>query len=199
MPTRFEAYRMRDGVTPLAEGYFNPLLADIDARIAQLEDQRADLQRVIDDLTSFGLQRIDTLVGPAMAALNQALSDALAQRDALIAALGNVGNLATQSQLSAAVQAEAAERTAALAAEAGAREQAIAQATARPTAATYTYDSAGRISGVSETLPSGTRTTTYTYDSAGRVTQSVATEGSTIRTTTYSYDANGALTGFMVS
>ena len=98
MPTRFEAYRMRDGVTPLAEDYFNPLLADIDARIAQLEDRRADLQRVIDDLTAFGLQRIDTLIGPAMASLNQALADALAQRDALIAA---VGNLATQAQLAA--------------------------------------------------------------------------------------------------
>jgi len=98
MPTRFEAYRMRDGVTPLAEDYFNPLLADIDARIAQLEDQRADLQRVIDNLTAFGLQRIDTLVGPAMASLNQALADALAQRDALIAAVGNV---ATQAQLAA--------------------------------------------------------------------------------------------------
>ena len=101
MPTRFEAYRMRDGVTPLAEDYFNPLLADIDARIAQLEDRRADLQRVIDDLTVFGLQRIDTLVGPAMASLNQALADALAQRDALIAAVGNVANLATQAQLAA--------------------------------------------------------------------------------------------------
>lgn len=199
MPTRFEAYRMRDGVTPLAEDYFNPVHADIDARIAQLEDQRADLQRVIDELTAFGLQRIDTLVGPAMAALNQALSDALAQRDALIAAVGNVGNLATQAQLTAAVQAEADARAAALTAEAGAREQAIAQAAARPTAASYTYDSAGRISSVTETLPSGARTTTYTYDSAGRVTQSVVTEGSTARTTTYNYDANGALTGFTVS
>lgn len=199
MPTRFEAYRMRDGVTPLAEDYFNPLLADIDARIAKLEDQRADLQRVIDDVSAFGLARIDTLIGPAMASLNEALADALAQRDALIAAVGNVENLATQAQLAAAVQAEAAERTAALAAEAGAREQAIAQATARPTAATYTYDAAGRISSVTETLPSGTRTTDYTYDSAGRVTQSVATEGSVTRTTAYSYDSSGALTGFTVS
>lgn len=199
MPTRFEAYRMRDGVTPLAEDYFNPLLADIDARIAQLEDKRADLQRVIDDLTAFGLQRIDTFVAPAMAALNAALSDALAQRDALVAAVGDVGNLATQAQLTAAVQAEATARASALAAEAAARDAAIAQATARPTGAAYTYDSAGRIASVGETLPSGTRTTTYSYDAAGRVTQAVLTQGSTTRTTTYSYDSTGTLTGWTVT
>jgi DNA repair exonuclease SbcCD ATPase subunit len=140
MPTRFEAYRMRDGVTPLAEDYFNPLLADIDARIAQLEDQRADLQRVIDDLTAFGLQRIDTLIGPAVASLNQALADALAQKNAvmaslnqalaeataqlnaLIAAVGNVANLTTQAQLTAAIQAEQTARQQAIAAEQAARE-----------------------------------------------------------------------------
>jgi len=132
MPTRFEAYRMRDGVTPLAEDYFNPLLADIDARIAQIEDRRADLQRVIDDLTVFGLQRIDTLVGPAMASLNQALADALAQRDALIAAVGNVADLATQAQLASAISAEQAARQAAIQAEQTARQQAIsAEQTAR--------------------------------------------------------------------
>lgn len=122
MPTRFEAYRMRDGVTPLAEDYFNPLLADIDARIAQLEDKRADLQRVIDDLTAFGLQRIDTLVAPAMASLNQALADALAQRDALIAAVGNVANLATQAQLASAIAAEQTARQSAIEAEQTARQ-----------------------------------------------------------------------------
>jgi DNA repair exonuclease SbcCD ATPase subunit len=140
MPTRFEAYRMRDGVTPLAEDYFNPMLADIDARIAQLEDQRADLQRVIDDLTAFGLQRIDTLIGPAIASLNQALADALAQKNSvmaslnqtlaeataqlntLIAVVGNVANLATQAQLAAAIQAEQTERQQAIAAEQTARE-----------------------------------------------------------------------------
>lgn len=199
MPTRFEAYRMRDGVTPLSEDYFNPLLADIDARMAKLEDQRADLQRVIDELTAFGLQRIDTLVGPAMQQLNDALADAIAQRDALVAAVGDVGNLATQAQLTAAVQAEATARASALAAEATARDAAIAQATARPTGASYTYDSSGRIASVTETLPSGTRTTTYSYDAAGRVTQAVLTQGSTTRTTTYSYDDAGTLTGWTVT
>lgn len=185
MPTRFDAYRMRDGVTPLAEDYFNPLLADIDARIAQIEDQRADLQRAIDDLTAFGLQRIDTLIGPAMQVLNNALADAITQRDALVA---DVGNLATQTQLTAAIQSEQT-----------ARQQAIADATAQPSAATYTYDAVGRVSSISETLPSGTRTTTYTYDSKGRVTQAVQTLNGVTRTTAYTYDANGVLTGFTVT
>lgn len=188
MPTRFEAYRMRDGVTPLAEDYFNPVLADIDARIAQIEDQRADLQRVIDDLTAFGLSRIDTLIGPAMETLNAALTDALAQRDALAEAIAAIGDIATSAQLADAVAAEAA-----------ARQQAIADATAQPSAATYTYDSEGRVSSISETLPSGTRTTTYTYDSNGRVTQAVQTLNGVTRTTAYTYDANGVLTGFTVT
>lgn len=188
MPTRFEAYRMRDGVTPLAEDYFNPVLADLDARIAQLEDQRASLQGVIDDLTVFGLQRIDMLIGPAIAQ-TQATLDALQElRADLEAAIGNVGNLATQTQLTAAIQSEQT-----------ARQQAIAGATAQPSAATYTYDSEGRVSSISETLPSGTRTTTYTYDSNGRVTQAVQTLNGVTRTTAYTYDANGVLTGFTVT
>lgn len=114
MPVRFNAYRMRDGVTPLAEDYFNPTLADIDARIAALEDQRTDLQRVIDEVSAFGLQRIDTFVSPAMQGLNDALRDAQSLRDALVAAVGDVADLATSAHVEAAVQAEAQARSAAL-------------------------------------------------------------------------------------
>lgn len=110
MPTRFESYRMRDGVTPLAEDYFNPVLADIDARIADLEARRADMQAVVDDLTRFGLARIDVLVGPVMAEVNAMLADARAQRDALIAALGDVSTVVRQPQLDAAMAAEQAAR-----------------------------------------------------------------------------------------
>ncbi|MDW8337111.1 MAG: hypothetical protein RMK34_09100, partial [Tepidimonas sp.] len=99
MPTRFEAYRVRDGVTPLSQDYFNPVLADIDARIAELEARRADLQAVIDDLTRFGLQRIDTIIGPAIAQMDATLDDLEQRRDQLLAAINNVGDLATQTQL----------------------------------------------------------------------------------------------------
>lgn len=103
MPTRFESYRMRDGVTPLAEDYFNPVLADIDARIAELESRRADLQGVIDELTRFGLQRIDTLIGPTLHAADAMLDELRAQRDALLASLGDISTLVRQAQLDAAI------------------------------------------------------------------------------------------------
>ena len=103
MPSRFEAYRMRDGVTPLAEDYFNPVLADIDARIADLEARRADMQAVVDELSRFGLTRIDTLIGPTLQAADAMLDELRAQRDALIADSTAVG----RAVLTAADQAAA--------------------------------------------------------------------------------------------
>jgi YD repeat-containing protein len=173
MPVRFPAYRMRDGVTPLSEDYFNPLLSDIDARIAQLEDLRADLQGVIDDLTAFGLQRIDVLIGPAAAELNAMLDELRSRRDELVAAIGNVGDLVTQAQLGAA----------------------IAQATAPASAIAITLDASGRIATLTETLPGGARSTTLTYDTAGRVASAVSVQGDLTRTETYAYDAQGRLSG----
>lgn len=115
MPTRFDAYRMRDGVTPLAEDYFNPLLADIDARIAALEERRADLDGAISSLQGFGLERIDAVMQAPLAQLNAAIADAMALRDALQAAVGNVFDLATKTQLQAAEQ-RASDQTEAIAA-----------------------------------------------------------------------------------
>lgn len=115
MPTRFEAYRMRDGVTPLAEDYFNPILSDIDARIAALEERRADLDGAISSLQGFGLERIDAVMQAPLAQLNAAIADAMAMRDALQAAVGNVFDLATKTQLQAAEQ-RASDQTEAIAA-----------------------------------------------------------------------------------
>ncbi len=42
MPIRFEAYRMRDGVTPLSQDYFNPVFGDLDARIDLANDRIQD-------------------------------------------------------------------------------------------------------------------------------------------------------------
>ena len=184
MPTRFDAYRMLDGVTPLSEDYFNPVLRDIDARIAEIEDRRADLLRVIDDLSAFGLQRIDALIGPAVAELNAMLDDLRSRRDELVAAIANVGDLATQAQLGAAI---AAEQTA--------RQAAIAQATAPASAIAITLDASGRIATFTETLPGGARSTTLTYDTAGRLASAVSVQGDLTRTETYAYDAQGRLSG----
>lgn len=210
MPTRFEAYRMRDGVTPLSEDFFNAVFGDIDTRIAELEARRADWQGVVDELTAFGLQRIDTLVGPSMAEVNAMLAQLRQRRDELEAAIGNVGDLATQTQLGAAIDGEQEARTAAIAAEAAARQAAIvgeqsaravaiALATAKPSAATYTYNGAGRVTGAREELPAGERITTLTYDTAGRVATVAEAQSGRTRTTTYGYDTAGRVAGYEVA
>ncbi|RPE72539.1 YD repeat-containing protein [Tibeticola sediminis] len=187
MATRYPAYRMQDGLTPLSADYFNFVFADIDTRIAELEARRADLQGVIDDLTRFGLQRIDALIGPSMQAVDDMIADLGARRDALVAALAGVGEVVTQTQLQAAITAEQV-----------ARDEAIATATARPYTVTYSHDGELRVSGMSETLPSGTRTTTYSYDGAGRLTQAASVLGGRTRTTSYHYDSTGALASYTV-
>lgn len=208
---------MRDGETPLSQDYFNPIFGDIDARIADLEERRADLQTVVDELTQFGLQRIDTLVGPAMAEVNTMLELLRLRRDQLETAIGNVGDLATQTQMDTAigdamdaeaqarneaitlaVQAEATARAAEVTAEAAARAAAIALATARPSASTVTYDGSGRVSGITETLPQGVRATVLTYTAAGRVNTVAETLAGKTRTTTYAYDGAGRVSGYEV-
>ena len=217
MPKRFDKYRMRDGETPLSEDFFNPVFGDIDTRIADLEERRADLQGVVDELTKFGLARIDTLVGPAMAEVTAMLQQLRERRDQLEAAIGNVGDLATRTQMTqaigdaiaaevearnfvieVAVQAEATARAAAVTDEAAARAIAIARATAKPSAATFTYDGAGRVTGITETLPQGVRSTVLGYTPAGRVDTVAETLAGKTRTTTYAYDGAGRVSGYAV-
>ena len=208
---------MRDGQTPLSEDFFNGVFGDIDTRIADLEERRADMQGVVDELTRFGLARIDTLVGPSMAEVNAMLVQLRQRRDELEAAIGNVGDLATQTQMDSAigdamdaeaqarneaitvaVQAEATARAAEVTAEAAARAAAIALATARPSAATVTYDGNGRVSGITETLPQGVRSTVLTYNAVGRVNTVAETLAGKTRTTTYAYDGAGRVSGYAV-
>ncbi len=214
MPKRFDAYRMKDGATPLSEAFFNPVFGDIDSRIADLEERRADLQAVMEELSKFGLQRIDVLTSRAMNEMNAVLVELRDVRDELTA--GTKLAAAIQAEQSArgqaiaqAVQAEAVARTeavaelasasaAAMAQEAAARAAAIAQATALPSAATITYDAAGRVSGATETLPAGERITTFTYADGDRVaSMAVALAGNT-RITTYGYDGQGRMGGYAV-
>ena len=54
---------------------------------------------MVDELTKFGLQRIDTLVGPAMAEVTAMLELLRERRDQLEAAIGNVADLATRIAL----------------------------------------------------------------------------------------------------
>lgn len=65
----------------------------------------------------------------------------------------------------------------------------------------FTYDAAGRITDLVETLPGGvlTRDTSFTYDSHGRVATSVAVFGSVTLTTAYAYNSAGQLTGLTIT
>lgn len=65
MPSRFEAYRMKDGVTRLGEAFFNEIFRDIDLRLSRIEEQRNSLDLYVDDFAKLGLQRIDEVLRDA--------------------------------------------------------------------------------------------------------------------------------------
>lgn len=201
MPIRFDAYRMRDGVTPLSQDYFNAVFGDVDARIADLEERRASLQQVTDELTRFGLARIDTLLGPSMAEVAATLAYLYQKRAELEAAVGDIGHLVTtgtlntalaqeQTARSNAIADEALARSNAIAAEALARTQAIAAAHA-PVNTMIVARTGARITGITE---NGV-TTTFGYDGNGRVATISYPRAGKTRTETYSYNGAGQLTG----
>ncbi|HWO57703.1 MAG TPA: hypothetical protein VNN55_09075 [bacterium] len=69
MPSRFEKYRFRDGVTPLSEDTFNRVLRDIDLRIVALEEIKASWEEAVRILTDQGLLRINEALLPALETL----------------------------------------------------------------------------------------------------------------------------------
>ncbi|WP_422842586.1 hypothetical protein [Acidovorax sp. M2(2025)] len=210
MPTRFEKYRMRDGETPLSQDYFNPIFGDIDARIADLEERRADLQSVVDELTQFGLARIDTLVGPSMAEVNAMMVQLRQRRDELEAAVGNVGDLATKTQLDAAMATVGADLDALEAAVAALQDGKVASVNGQagpivtlqpahlglgpangPSALVLTRDAQGRLATVTCTVAGKPAVQTLGYDAQGRVGTVTTTYDGRTRVETLTYDANG--------
>lgn len=157
MPLRFENYRMRDGITPLAEDYFNPVLRDLDTRIAALEDKRADLQGVIDQLSKFGLERINALMGPAIESLNDLLDQARDKLEELKIAIEE-----TTKRLSVAT----------LSYDQKGRLTSVVESLVNNTVRTtsLSYDENRLIEEV-VSYQGLTLTTTYSYDSKGRLTQ----------------------------
>lgn len=167
MPTRFDRYRMTDGKTPLAAGYFNPVLSDIDVRLAALEDLKVSWIEALGEVTRFGLDRINIALVPNIELVSALISQARAQLAMLEIDAAN---------LSASVNA--------------------ALATVElPSAVTCSYDTDGRVSSVTEILPAGTRTTTTAYDLDGRVSIVAITFAGSTRTEIYAYNASGQLTG----
>ena len=77
MPSRFDAYRMKDGATPLSERFFNPVFRDIDLRIASIEELRIAWDEVVRTVTDLGLVRINEVLAPAFSEMqaNMELAD----------------------------------------------------------------------------------------------------------------------------
>ncbi|WP_313473946.1 glycine-rich domain-containing protein [Stutzerimonas kunmingensis] len=99
MPSRFDRYRMQDGLTRLGEAYFNAIWRDIDLRIASLEDLRIAWAEAVRMLTETGLIRINEILAPAFADVTDKAAQVEAMRvaaQALITLLedriANAGN-----------------------------------------------------------------------------------------------------------
>lgn len=107
MPARFDKYRMRDGVTPLAERYFNSVFQDIDARIADIEARKISYDEAVKTLTDFGLLRINEVLAPSMDELAAAMDAVEARRVELDAAITTVtqtlGEIVTRTYLDQAL------------------------------------------------------------------------------------------------
>lgn len=70
MPTRFHLYRFTKK-TPLSDEVFNRIFSDIDLRIAKLEDIEKDWQYAINEVTKYGLKRIEEVLRPSWEYLQQ--------------------------------------------------------------------------------------------------------------------------------
>jgi hypothetical protein len=83
MPTRFESYRVRDGVTRLDERFLNRVFGDLDLRLAELEGLQISWESAVTELTAFGLARIDEALRVTFDGLTQREAEAQAIVDAL--------------------------------------------------------------------------------------------------------------------
>jgi hypothetical protein len=119
MPSRFDAYRMRDGVTPLAASYFNPLLQDVDLRINTLEALKINWTEAIQELNTQGLLRINEIIAPAALSIDALVATATTQSGQLAADITAAGTSlaaavsAAETSLAAAFAANLATMTAA--------------------------------------------------------------------------------------
>lgn len=73
MPSRIDHYRMKDGQTPLAERYFNPIWSDVDLRITDLEQLRIGWLEAVRIVSDHGLARINEVIAGPVAIVNAAI------------------------------------------------------------------------------------------------------------------------------
>lgn len=200
MPRRQEAYRFRDGVTPLSERELNARFFDIDARLAEIEALRISYEEAISQLQAVVAVRIATIVPPLIASYQSSLAELDAESERLRAeAAALVAQLvADRASQQTALDAELASQQTILAALVAQYQSAVV----RPdqmrggSPATVAYDASGRVSTLTQTLPSGDYVLTYTYAAGGEL-QSIAAAlaGVTLWTRAYGY-TSGQLTGW---
>jgi hypothetical protein len=75
MPSRFDKYRFTKR-TPLSDEVFNAVFKDIDLRLTALEDIKKDWQHAIDEVTSYGLLRIEEVLRPSFEFIEQKKTEA---------------------------------------------------------------------------------------------------------------------------
>lgn len=85
MPRRFEAYRFKDGVTPLSADRFNFVFGDMDLRLVALEDLKVSWEAVTVMLVHEGLVRLDVAIQPAVVAIGDAKDAALVDQASIVA------------------------------------------------------------------------------------------------------------------
>jgi len=75
MPSRFDKYRFTKR-TPLSDEVFNAVFKDIDLRLASLEDIKKDWQYAVNEVTRYGLLRIEEVLRPSFEFIEQKETEA---------------------------------------------------------------------------------------------------------------------------
>lgn len=96
MPSRFEKYRVKDGLTKLGEAFFNPVFQDIDLRLVGIEALRISWEEAVRAVTEYGLIRVNEVIGPTLLDATSKADEIEAKRlaattalTALMAAIGS--------------------------------------------------------------------------------------------------------------
>jgi hypothetical protein len=75
MPSRFDKYRFTKR-TPLSDEVFNAVFKDIDLRLTALEDVKKDWQYAVNEVTQYGLLRIEEVLRPSFEFIEQKKTEA---------------------------------------------------------------------------------------------------------------------------
>ena len=167
MANRFEAYRMRDGKTPLSASYFNAIWQDIDSRIGQIESLSAETEAAVNQLTELGIDRLEQIVIPLA-------EEAQGLIDSAVALLAAAGDPASNADLDAYTD-RADDVT--LTYDGNGRLETSTETYGEETkTVTLTYDGNDRVSTVETVWQGIRRTESLGYDQDGRVSTVTAAQ-----------------------